>query len=143
MKLTLRQVDDRFHFRATSPQGLTVDIDDPSAREEGGAQGVSPMQMLVMALGGCTGIDLVSILEKGRQRIDTLEITLDATREEGRAARVWEHVHLHFILTGDLDPEKVRRAIDLSLTIYCSVAKSLAPQTRLAYSFEVNGTSYF
>jgi putative redox protein len=142
MQVTVRQVDDRFHFRATNPQGLTVDMDDATAREDGVGKGVSPMQLLVMALGGCTGIDIVSILQKGRQRIDTFEITLEATREEGRAARVWVQVQLHVALTGDLDPEKVRRAIELSLTTYCSVAKSLAPQTQLGYTFSINGTSY-
>ena len=139
---TLRRLDDGFHFEAANANGLTVHIDDASSAEDGVGQGVGPMEMLLMALGGCSGIDLVSILKKGRQRIDTFDIELDGVKPTGPGPSLYQHIHVHFILTGDLDPEKVRRAVDLSLGKYCSVAKTLEKTARITAAFSVNGTRY-
>jgi putative redox protein len=138
MNITLQHIDG-FHFTGTGPSGHTVLIDGSAASE---SRGTSPMQMLVMALGGCSGIDVVSILEKARQPIDDLKIKVQAKQVRGPSHSWFETINVHFILTGDLDEKKVRRAVDLSLNKYCSVAKTLEKTTRITSSFSINGIAY-
>ncbi len=141
MKITLHRLDDAFHFLAGNEAGNEVRLD--VAPEEGGTgQGAGPMQAVIMALGGCSGIDIVSILKKGRQDLEGFDIEIDYERAEGEVPSLFTHIHAHYLLTGDLDPDKVRRAVDLSLNKYCSVAKILEKTAQITASFSVNGTRY-
>lgn len=96
------------------------------------------MQLVAAAIGGCSAIDIVDILTKGRQKIDALEIDVQGERAES-APRVFTSLHVHFDLNGDLDETRVQRAIDLSLGKYCSVAKMLEGSVRVTGSFALNG----
>lgn len=141
MQIQVQRLNDTLSFRATGEEGNAITID--SAPDMGGTgEGVRPMQMVAMGLGGCSSIDVISILEKQRQQLDRYEVQIQANRREDDIPRVFETIHLHFVLEGDLDPTKVRRAIDLSLDKYCSVAAMLAQTATITYSFEVNGDRY-
>lgn len=87
--------------------------------------GVRPMQSLLMGLGTCSGIDIVAILEKQRQEYDTFELKITAEREQDKVPALWTKAHIDFILQGNLDPDKVKRAAELSIDKYCSVAETL------------------
>jgi putative redox protein len=137
MRITVQRVEAPFHFVATNAAGIAVHMDTGDA-----PKGAGPVQMLVMALGGCSGIDIVDILEKGRQRLDTLDMALDYERARDQTPAVITKIHAHYDLTGDLDPDKVRRAIELSLDKYCTVSKMLKKTVALTFSFSVNGTRY-
>ncbi|MBE3597245.1 MAG: OsmC family protein [Hydrogenibacillus sp.] len=119
--------------------GHSVAID--AAPDVGGEnRGARPMELLLNGLGGCTGIDIVSILNRMRLSFGTFEIDIHAERAEDHPKR-FTHIHLHYRLTGDhLPPDKVRRAIRLSMDKYCSAAASL--NADLTASFEINGTRY-
>ncbi|MEQ9103713.1 MAG: OsmC family protein [Rhodothermales bacterium] len=142
IRVHLARQEQPYHFKATNAAGHVVDIDDATAYEDGKGNGVGPMQLLMMAIGGCSGVDVVSILEKSRQDIRTLEIDVHGHKPDGTSPSLYDHVHVHFRLTGELDEVKVRRAVDLSLGKYCSVAKTLEKSASIAWSFEINGTPY-
>lgn len=140
MRISLHRVDDAFHFVASNEAGNEVHIDVPE--DEGGTgQGAGPMQMLIMGLGGCSSIDVISILKKQRQPIDGYDVAIDYARADATPA-VFTTIHLHFMLTGDLDPAKVRRAIALSLEKYCSASRIIGQTATITASFAVNGTRY-
>ena len=141
MKINLHRLDNAFHFLATNDAGNEVHL-DVSPEEGGAGQGAGPMQAVIMALGGCSGIDIVSILKKGRQDLQGFDVEIDYERAEGEVPALFTHIHAHYILTGNLDPEKARRAVDLSINKYCSVAKILEKTATITASFSVNGTRY-
>ena len=139
--IQVERVDDAFHFVGRNDRGNTVHM-DTGVEDGGSGQGAGPMQTLLMALGGCSGIDIVSILKKGRQEIASFKVDFNAERAKGEIPSLYTRIHAHYSLEGDLDPEKVRRAIELSLEKYCSVAKTLEKTANITYSFSVNAVDY-
>jgi putative redox protein len=100
------------------------------------------MQMVAMALAGCSSIDVISILNKSKQRIDRFDVEVDAARAKDQVPAVFTDMHLHFNVEGEVEPEKVRRAIELSVEKYCSVSKMLEKTATITHSFSVNGERY-
>jgi len=86
---------------------------------------VRPMQGLIMALGTCSGIDIVAILEKQRQSFENFEMKITAEREPGVVPSLWVKAHVEFLLRGNIDADKAERAASLSINKYCSVAETL------------------
>ncbi|HVG14420.1 MAG TPA: OsmC family protein [Chitinophagaceae bacterium] len=124
IEITLSRVAGDYGFEAKDQQGHVIKTD--SSISNGGADfGARPMQLLLIALGGCTGIDVVSILKKQRQVIEGLDMTIKGEREAGKEPSLWQNVHIHFELAGQLDEEKVKKACTLSIDKYCSVAETL------------------
>jgi putative redox protein len=106
-------VSGEYGFEAADAYGHTVRLD------------TSPMQMLLMGLGGCSGIDVVSILKKQRQTVEGFRMIIDGEREKGVEPSLWTDIKVIFELKGRIDPEKARRACELSMEKYCSVAATL------------------
>src|SRR4051812_22195271 len=124
IKVEVDRVEGDFGFEARDANGHTIRID--TSPETGGVNfGVRPMQLLLMGLGGCSGIDIVSILKKQRQPIEGFHMTIVGDREAGVEPSLWQDVTIVFELTGDIDVAKARRAVDLSMEKYCSVAETL------------------
>ena len=138
MKVDLKRIDDAFRFEAQAEgSGITTYID--AAEAIGGHNaGARPMQLMLMSLGGCTGIDLIDIIRKQRQRLEDISISIEGRRAE-RVPKVFTDIHLHFKLKGDLDNKKVQRAIALSLDKYCSAAAILRKTANITSSFEIYG----
>jgi putative redox protein len=119
-------------FEAGNTKGASVRMDSSS---EGGSP--TPMELVLMALAGCTGMDVVSILEKKRQPAESMEIRVRGTRAEDHP-RGFTDIELEYILTGSkLTPEAVARAIELSIDKYCSVGGMLAKAAVLRTSFRI------
>ncbi|NNE70919.1 MAG: OsmC family protein [Rhodothermales bacterium] len=142
MEVTLNRVDDTFHFVGENPQGIQVHLDDATSRPDGVGLGMSPMQLLLISLGGCSGVDLASILGKGRQKVDALRIEVRGDKPDGVAPSLFNAVHVTFRVDGEVDPDRVKRAVDLSLGKYCSVSKTLEPTATITATYVVNGTAY-
>jgi putative redox protein len=107
----------------------------------GDGPGVSPMQMLLLGVGGCTAIDVVDILRKQRQPLEGLEIAVSGDRGE-EYPKPWTSMHVHYILYGaDLDPHKVARAIELSLEKYCGAHATVAGVAKMSHDFEIRPAS--
>jgi len=113
-----------YGFEASDAYGHTVRLD--TSPETGGQNyGVRPMQMLLMGLGGCSGIDVISILKKQRQPVESFRMLIDGEREKGKEPSLWENINVIFEIKGKIDLEKAKRACELSIDKYCSVAATL------------------
>lgn len=120
----VRRVNNDFGFEGKDATGHTVKMD--SSPESGGHDfGIRPMQMLLMGLGGCSGIDIVSILKKQKQVVKGFKIHIDGERQAGKDPTLWKYIKIIFELNGEIEPEKARRACELSIEKYCSVAATL------------------
>jgi putative redox protein len=137
--IELNRVNGDFGFEAKDPTGHIVRID--SNPESGGEDfGVRPMQMLLMGLGGCSGIDIVSILKKQRQTIETFNMVIEGHREHGKEPALWSAIHIAYNLQGEIDPDKAKRACELSMDKYCSVAATLRDaHSVITWGVSVNG----
>lgn len=124
VKVELERVNGAFGFEAKDAGGHTVKID--TSPETGGENfGVRPMQLLLMGLGGCSGIDILSILKKQRQNVTDFRMRIEGEREPGRDPSLWQNIDLVFELKGNVDPEKAEKAVALSMEKYCSVSETL------------------
>lgn len=94
------------------------------------------MQALLMAAAGCSSIDVVMILEKMKQPIKDIKVEVSGTRKS-EIPKVYTKIHMHYILIGEIDEEKAKRAIDLSLEKYCSVSLMLQKAAEFTSSFEI------
>lgn len=138
MRIELKRLDDSFHFEAKNEKGNSVHMDGSEAIG-GHNLGISPMQMLIAGLGGCSAIDIVMILKKQKQIINSFEISIDAEREQGKEPALWKEAVVHFKLSGTIEKEKAERAVQLSMEKYCSVAKTLELSgTKISYKVSVN-----
>lgn len=138
MKIALKRIDDGFNMEAVDEQGHKVLMD--SSIENGGKNnGIRPMQMLIMGLGGCSAIDVVMILKKQRQEITDFRIEIEADREKGKEPSLWEKAHIVFHLSGNIDADKAARAVELSVNKYCSVAETLRQgKTQITWEVKLN-----
>ncbi|HEV2357783.1 MAG TPA: OsmC family protein [bacterium] len=123
-------------FDGTAESGGKVALD--ARPEHGGTgQGPSPMETLLLALAGCTGMDVVSILGKMRAPLAGLEIHVSGDRAEAHP-RVFTRIRLEYVLSGaGLETDQVRRAVDLSQEKYCSVSAMLRQSAELTYSWRI------
>lgn len=138
MEIKLKRLNNNYHLEATGTNGRTVSID--AGPQDGGKDlGVRPMQMLLMGLGGCASIDVISILKKQRQEVEDYDVVVTAEREKDKIPSLFTDIHIKFILTGKIEKEKLEHAIKLSLDKYCSVAKTLEKTANITYSFSING----
>jgi putative redox protein len=124
IKVELERVQGAFGFIAKDEAGHQVQLD--SSVENGGEDfGVRPMQTLLIGLGGCSGIDIISILNKQAEKPEHFSITIEGEREQQGTVSLWKRVHMVFQFKGTLNEEKVKRACSLSVEKYCSVAETL------------------
>jgi putative redox protein len=118
---------ERLVFRGGEPGGPAITIDGDNAVAPG------PMLTLLLAAAACTGADVVVILEKMRVSLQELRIDASGVRREEEPRR-YTAIHLQYHIRGEgLDEAKARRAIDLSITKYCSVVHSLAPDIQVTH----------
>ncbi len=123
-RIEIKRVDDAFAFEATDEHGNTARMD--AAEAIGGHNsGIRPMQALLMGLGGCGGVDILSILKKQKQEVSGFNMVIDGDREPGKEPSLWKHIHILFQFQGLIDEDKARKACALSIDKYCSVAATL------------------
>lgn len=136
MKATVKLVDGMM-FVGESGTGHAVVMDGPE--DLGGRNmGFRPMEMLLLGVGACSSVDVVNILRRGRQQISGCEARVEATRVDAVPA-VFETIHVQFVVKGrDLDPAKVRRAVELSAEKYCSASIMLQKAgVKMTHGFEI------
>lgn len=113
----------RRHFTAEGPSGVSVHMD--AATDVGGqGQGARPMELLLMGLAGCTGIDVTLILERMRENLEQLDIEVEGTRRD-EYPQAFTEIAVTYKMLGNIPPAKAWRAIDLSEQKYCSATASL------------------
>ena len=119
-------------FVAISPSGHALAIDS----DRNSNTGPGPMELLLMALGACTATDIVIILEKKRQELESLEVICSGERAT-EYPQVWNKLEILFRLRGELQESSVKRAIELSEEKYCSVAATLKKSAELTWRYEI------
>jgi putative redox protein len=119
-------------FVATSPSGHAITIDSDRASN----QAPGPMELVLMALGACTATDVVSILKKKRQKLDSLEVICSGERA-AEPPSVWTKLEILYRLRGPLEEAAVQRAIELSEQKYCSVSAMLQKTAKLTWRHEI------
>ncbi len=125
---------------ACSDSGHTITLDG-SPSIGGQNLGSRPMELVLKGLCGCSAMDVMSILKKKRQIVESAEITADAERADAVPA-VFSRIHLVFSFVGnDLKPGALERAVELSVTKYCSVVKMLSPTVEITYAVQLNSVT--
>jgi putative redox protein len=138
MKITLNRVNDNFHFELKNERGHIVNVD--SRPEFGGDNmGASPMELILMGVAGCSGIDMISILKKQRQEITSFKAEVEGERVQVDEAKPFKDIHVVFYLEGTINGDKAAKAAQLSFDKYCSVSKTLEPNVTIHYKVVVNG----
>ena len=140
MKIEIKRLNDAFHLEASNELGNKLFFD--ASPDIGGQDlGFRPMQSVLAALGSCSSIDVISILQKQKQELTDYQVTIDGEREKDKTPSLFTTIHLHFALKGkNLEAGKVQRAIELSVDKYCSVAKILEKTATITHSFSIENT---
>jgi len=117
-------------FTAETNSGFNVNLDTP-VDHGGSGTGPTPMELILVSLGGCTAMDVISILEKKRQDVTNFEILLHADRATEHP-KVFTEITIEFVVTGHaIDEEAVKRAVELSETKYCSASAMLSKSAKI------------
>lgn len=138
MNISLQLKDKPFVLEAKNPEGNTVMM-DASPDIGGKNQGVRPTELLLMGIAGCSGIDILSILAKQKQNVDSFQVNVSGDKEKIEFTNLLTKIHVEYSFTGELDPEKILRAIELSLGKYCSVSKTVEKVAAISFGFKLNG----
>ncbi|WP_442590643.1 OsmC family protein [Pedobacter sp. AW31-3R] len=137
MEINLVRKNNKFNFEAESASGQTVELDaNPKIGGEG--KGFRPMEMLLVGLGGCSGIDMVNVLTKQKEPLEDIKISIKATRKEEETPAIFDVIDIRFELYGDLNIQKVERALALTFDKYCSVSNILGRSATINFSYEVH-----
>jgi putative redox protein len=103
----------------------------------GDSSATKPLELLLLAVGGCTGMDVVPLLQKMRVDFTTFETNITAERSEEHP-KIYTRIDIEYVITGrNLDPDKVRRAVDLSQEKYCSVSAMLKKACPVSYTVRI------
>lgn len=136
MKIELNRLNDAVHFEAKGSGDVKVHIDGSEAIG-GQGLGVRPMELVLMALGSCSSLDLISILKKQRQEITDFSVDVNGERRE-EIPTIFTKIHILFRLKGKIDQVKAEKAAELAVKKYCSVHDMLvAGGVEVTYSFEI------
>ncbi len=136
MEIKLKRKNDKFNFEATNEGGQIVEIDaNPAIGGEG--KGFRPMEMMLVGLGGCSGIDMVNILTKQKEALTDIQIDINATRRSEEPP-IFDVIDINFRLYGELNEQKVQRALNLTFEKYCSVANILSRSAKINFTYTIN-----
>jgi putative redox protein len=126
--------DMAFSGSTDSGHTLIMDADEGSG---GHNKGFRPMELLLVGFGGCSGMDVISILRKKRQHVSGLEMNVKGEKTE-EYPKVYKEIHIEYVVKGKgVQKEAVERAIELSLDKYCSVGATLAKVGKITHSYRI------
>lgn len=138
MKVSFKYVENG-GFQTDVPEKVPVTLKNSIADN---TQNFSPTEHLLISMGGCSSDDVINILKKMKVNFDSFRCEVLGDRAEEHP-KVLTHANIHYIFEGDVDPDKIRKAINLSLTKYCSVS-IIAKRggADLRYSLTINGKEF-
>ena len=138
MAVHLDRVNDKYLFELTNKNGHQVFLDRKYSPDYD-VKGVSPMELLLMGVAGCSSIDIISILEKQKLNPESYKMEVEGERES-TPGEPYKKIHVNLYIEGDIPGEKIIRAATLSFDKYCSVSKNLEKSTSIEHSIYLNGT---
>jgi len=135
MKTTVRLVRD-MQFIGISESGHAVVMDAPPS-SGGQNTAAKPSELLLMAFGGCSGMDVISILRKKQQKVTDLEINVTGEASESHPKK-FTNIHIEYVVKGrDISEEAVKRSIELSLGKYCLVGATIGGTAKITHSYRI------
>ena len=137
MKVALERINTDYLFEVVNQSGHRVFLDNKS-KEKGTIKGISPMELLLMGLAGCSSIDVVSILGKQKINPTSLKMEVNGKRNEGEIPSLFKKIEVSVFIEGKIPSSKVKRAVDLSFEKYCSVSKTLESTAEINYRIFLN-----
>lgn len=136
MEINLIRKSGKFNFEAQNDNGFTVELDaKPAIGGEG--KGFRPMEMLLIGLGGCSGIDVVNVLTKQKEPLIDVKINIKATRKDEEMPPIFDVIDINFELYGDLSIPKVERALQMTFEKYCSVSNILSRSATINFTYAI------
>lgn len=138
MKVALERINQEYLFEVSNPNGHRVLLDNKS-KTEGSVKGISPMELLLMGLAGCSSIDVVAILNKQKINPTSIKMEVEGQRPENAVPALFNAITVKVLLEGDFSAEKAQRAVALSFDKYCSVSKTLEHTATIEYEIYLNG----
>mgnify|MGYP000459164042 CR=1 FL=1 len=138
MEVSLERINQDYLFEVTNPNGHKVLLDNKS-KSSGLVEGISPMELLLMGVAGCSAIDIVAILNKQKINPRVLKMEVKGLRHEEQVPALFYQIDILIYLEGDFSAEKAKRAAQLSYDKYCSVSKTLEPTATINHKVILNG----
>ena len=139
MKVSLERINKDYLFEVRNEAGRSIILDNKS-KSEGVVAGISPMELVLMGVAGCSSIDIVAILGKQKINPDSLRMEVHGLREEGTVPALFHTIEITIHLEGEgITPEKANRAAKLSYEKYCSVSKMINSVANIQFSIILNG----
>ena len=137
MEAIIKQIDGLSLIgRADSNHWVAMDA---AANMGGSGAGTKPMEFILLGLGGCTVMDIISILKKKRSPVKNVTVSLKADRANDHP-KIFTNITIKFTVFGDkenIKPKDIERAIELTSTQYCSVSNMLKTSTKIDYDYEI------
>lgn len=133
-EIQLKRVEG-YKFEATNSLGKTAVLDGP-AKIGGSDDGLRPMEMLLIGLAGCSSFDVLHTLEKGRQKVEDLDVTVKGERADAIPA-IYTRIEVHFKASGEVSLKRLEQAVKLSMEKYCSVSAMLGKSAEITFTSEV------
>jgi len=137
LSIVVQWLKEGYQFEAENRVGGKIRIDGDGVLQ-GIEGGIAPLELLLAGIGACSAVDVVMILKKQRQVIESLEVRVDPEKVKNEIGySEYKTIHMHYTLTGDIDTNKAQKALELSITKYCSVSKALEKSSEISFSFEI------
>ena len=139
MEITLERVNSDYLFEAKNTRGHRVFLDNRS-KKSGVVRGVSPMEVLLMGLAGCSSIDIIDILNKQKINPTSLKMKVLGNRDKDKVPSTFDSINIEIFLDGEnITMEKAKRAAELSYQKYCSVSKMIDSVANINFNIILNG----
>ena len=139
MNVSLERINKDYLFQVSNSDGKSVLLDNKS-KSFGEIQGISPMELLLMGIAGCSSIDIIAILDKQKINPISLKMNVKGHRHENQVPALFYQIDINIYLEGSFSPEKAKRAAKLSFEKYCSVSKTLESTAKINHKVYLNGS---
>ncbi|MBT6438796.1 MAG: OsmC family protein [Flavobacteriales bacterium] len=136
MEIKLTRLEEPFLFNVENSNGAVL-LSDANQDLGGSGKGFRPMELVLAGAGGCAAIDLLLILKKQRQNVLDVQVLVTGKRDDS-PAKAFNVISFHFSIQGDVEENKLARAISLALEKYCSVVQSLDKSIIIASTYTIN-----
>lgn len=127
-RVVVQRLHKNLHFEACNPSGKCLEID---GSDEGKA--MSPIELLLAAIGSCSAVDIATMLEKQGQTIDDFRVEVDGMRREEGESKPYHAMHMVFCIKGNIDRNRAQRVVELAVEKYCSVGATFRNETKITY----------
>ncbi len=136
MKVIVKRKNEPVHFTVEDSMGHSIEVEGGPAAG-GQDRAFRPMALVLGSIACCSVMDAIVILKKQQQEVDDIQIEVRGQRPEGKYPSPFEHIHLHYIITGKVDDDRATKAIKLAVEKYCSVAEMFRGNVSIDYSHEI------